>query len=188
MPLDITFTLSDKDLERFQRIVDKAKSLTQDQKSASQIEKVAANLIKEARNAELPQFVGERLLKLQVLLDMINDKEWKLSEEERRQILSALAYFCDAEDLIPDHIPGIGFLDDAMYVEIVIRELRSEIESYEEFSRFRTAEEQRRKKLGLDIHVGREEWLADQRAVLHSRMRKNRQARAASPVWRMSLF
>ncbi len=89
-------------------------------------------------------------------------------------MLGALVYFCDPEDLIPDHIPGLGFLDDAIYVELVIRELKAEIESYEEFVEYRAAEEQRRAAAGEDTKVGREEWLADKRAALHARMRKRR--------------
>ena len=46
-----------------------------------------------------------------------------LTEEEKKSIRGALYYFVDPEDVIPDHIPGIGFLDDAMYAEIVIKEL-----------------------------------------------------------------
>jgi uncharacterized membrane protein YkvA (DUF1232 family) len=57
----------------------------------------------------------------------------------------ALIYFCNPEDLIPDHIPGLRFLDSAIYVELVIRKLRNEVESYEEFSEYRVAEEARRR-------------------------------------------
>ena len=86
--------------------------------------------------------------------------------------MNALDYFCDTEDLIPDHLPGLGFIDDAIYVEIVIRELQAEIESYEEFCAFRAAEEIRRKEKGEDTHVKRDEWLADKRATLHARMHR----------------
>ena len=112
--------------------------------------------------------------KLPLVINMVGDQEWQLSEEERKRVLGALVYFCDPEDLIPDHIPGLGFIDDAIYVEIVIRELQAEIESYEEFCEFRSAEENRRKENGQDPHVQREEWLADKRAALHARMRKRR--------------
>jgi uncharacterized membrane protein YkvA (DUF1232 family) len=95
-------------------------------------------------------------------------------------------YFCDPEDLIPDHIPGIGFLDDAIYVELVIRELKAEIESYEEFCNFRIAEEKRRKDQGLDPYVEREAWLSDKRAALHARMRKRRRSSGAGGGgWRL---
>ena len=146
MPLDITFTLSDQDLEHFQAIVDKAKSAMENTQNAEQIEAAARQLINDAKSTELPEFIGTRLTKLQVVIDMVADEEWQLSEEERTRVLGALIYFCDPEDLIPDHIPGLGFLDDAIYVELVIRELHAEIESYEEFCSFRSAEEKRREE------------------------------------------
>ena len=188
MPLDVTFTLSDDDLERFQSIVDKARSALETENAARQIEDAARKLIKEIDAANLPDFISSRMQKLGVVLDMINDDEWQLSEDERRQVLSALAYLVDSEDLIPDHIPGLGFLDDAIYAEIVINELRNEIEPYEEFCAFRNAEETRRKGRGEDVSVGREEWLADKRAALHARMRKRRQAPGGNNRWRMRLW
>lgn len=183
MPLDITFTLSDADLDHFQAIVDKAKSAKE---SNADIEAAARRLITEAGTADLPPFIGDRLAKLEVIIDMVSDEEWKLSDEERQRVLGALIYFCDPEDLIPDHVPGLGFLDDAIYVELVIRELKAEIESYEEFVKFRAAEEKRRADKGLDTKVGREEWLADKRASLHARMRKRRRSgMSGNGGWRL---
>ncbi len=190
MPLDITFTLSDQDLDHFQKIVDKAKSAMATDQSAAQIEAAAKQLIVDASSTDLPEFIADRLAKLDTVINMVGDEEWQLREDERSRILGALVYFCDPEDLIPDHIPGLGFLDDAIYVELVIRELRAEIESYEEFCQFRDAEEKRRTDQGLDPHVEREEWLADKRAALHTRMRKRRSSRSSGGSssgggWRM---
>jgi uncharacterized membrane protein YkvA (DUF1232 family) len=136
-------------------------------------------LIDDAKSSDLPEFIGSRLEKLQVVINMIGDDEWQLSDDERNRVIGALIYFCDPEDLIPDHVPGFGFLDDAIYVEIIIRELSAEIESYEEFCTFRVAEEARRKEAGEDPHVEREAWLADKRAALHARMRKRRRGSSA---------
>ena len=183
MPLDITFTLSDSDLEHFQAIVDKAKSAIEDTQDAESIETAARQLITDAKSDDLPGFIGERLAKLELVINMIGDQEWQLSDEEREHVLGALVYFCNPDDLIPDHIPGLGFLDDAIYVELVIRELQAEVDSYEEFCEFRSAEEDRRKRNGLDPHVQREEWLADKRAALHARMRKRRPK--AGGGWRL---
>ncbi len=185
MPLDITFTLSDQDLDHFQGIVDKAKSAMEGGESNASIEAAARALISDAKSTDLPEFIADRLTKLEVVINMVSDEEWRLSEEERNRVLGALVYFCDPEDLIPDHIPGLGFLDDAIYVEIVIRELSAEIESYEEFCQFRSAEEARRKETGADPHVEREEWLADKRAALHARMRKRRRVYSGGGGWRL---
>lgn len=185
MPLDITFTLSDQDLEHFQGIVDKAKSAMEGGESNASIEAAARQLISDAKSTDLPEFIADRLTKLEVVINMVSDEEWQLSEKERNRVLGALIYFCDPEDLIPDHVPGLGFLDDAIYVEIVIRELSAEIESYEEFCTFREAEEARRKESGQDPHVEREEWLADKRAALHARMRKRRHSASVGSGWRL---
>lgn len=185
MPLDITFTLSDQDLEHFQAIVDKAKSAMESGQSDEQIEAAARQLISDAKSTNLPDFIADRLSKLEVVINMVGDEEWQLSEEERKRVLGALVYFCDPEDLIPDHIPGLGFLDDAIYVEIVIRQLKNEIDSYEEFCAFRSSEEKRRRDKGLDPHVEREEWLADKRASLHSRMRRRRSSMGGGGGWRL---
>ncbi len=81
MPLDITFTLSDQDLEHFQAIVDKAKSAMEGGQSEDQIVSAASKLIDDAKSTDLPEFIGDRLTKLQVVIDMVGDAEWRLSDE-----------------------------------------------------------------------------------------------------------
>ncbi|MDZ7768715.1 MAG: YkvA family protein [Woeseiaceae bacterium] len=128
MPLDITFTLSDQDLDHFQDIVDKAKAAMKNELDDKEVEEAARKLIDEARAAsDLPEFIADRLSKLQVVINMLGDTEWKLGDEDRKRVLGALVYFCHAEDVIPDSVPGLGFLDDAIYVELVLRELKAEI-------------------------------------------------------------
>ena len=89
MPLDITFTLSDQDLDHFQSIVDKAKSAMESDKNAQHIEEAATKLIEEARAAELPEFIAERLIKLQVVINMLGDTEGS-SPRSRRRCSSAM--------------------------------------------------------------------------------------------------
>lgn len=184
MSIDITFTLSNDDLQRFEDIVAKARDLVETEDNAKKVEDAAQEMIEQANNSELPEFIAERILKLETLLNMVQDEEWKLEDEERKRILSALSYFALAEDLIPDHIPGVGFLDDAIYTEIIIQELDSELRLYNEFCQYRIAEENRRRGRGLDSKVGREDWLADKRSVLHSRMRSRRSGGRGGHRWR----
>ena len=174
MPLDVTFTLSDKDLDRFKTIIESAGAAMESPQTAAQIEAAVNQLIEDASATELPDFIADRLQKLQILLNMVNDQEWQLTDEEKARILGALVYLCDPNDVI--------------YVELIIQELDEEFRAYQEFCVFRTAEENRRRNRGLDPYVGREDWLADRRSVLHSRMRASRGGRGTARSWRRRLF
>ena len=190
MALTITFELGDADVEHFLAMAREAQdALKTSGMSPDKITGGVRELFKQAHATNLPEFISTRLTKLETLVDMVEDDEWKLEGEDLERVLNAIAYFADPEDLIPDRVPGIGFLDDAIMAELVVESLEGEITAYEEFCAFRTAEEKRRKNQGLDTDVGREDWLADQRAVLHNRMRKRRAERAASsPISRIKLF
>ena len=119
---------------------------------------------------------------------MIRDTEWKLTEAERQSIRGALYYFVDPDDLIPEHIPGIGFLDDAMYAEIIVQELKTEIKMYQEFCQFRISEENRQRNKGIDPHVGREDWISEKRTMLHARMRERRSLSTGGRGLRIRIF
>lgn len=189
MPINISFTICDEDLNRFRTLVARVKESLDKEENVKRIEDAAAELMEKAREKDLPQFVEERLLKLEILLNMVKDEDWQLDENERKAILGALAYFSEGDDLISDQIPALGFLDDALYTELILDELEDEMRTYNEFCHFRIAEENRRRNRGLDPKVGREDWLADKRAALHSRMRDRRVGREATPQrWCVGLF
>ncbi len=188
MSFDITITLSEEDIQRFQQSIDEGRHIVADPDAAERVEELAADLIEKVREIDLPSFISDRLLKLQILINMIRDSEWQLDPEDRTVIRSVLYYFVNPDDVIPDHVPGLGFLDDALYAEIVIQELSNEIRSYQEFCQFRIAEETRLNKLGLDTRVGREDWLASKRAALHARMRERQRLAKGGRGLRMRLL
>jgi uncharacterized membrane protein YkvA (DUF1232 family) len=174
MTLKVTFELADADLEHFRIIMREAREVAR-QKSRDDILGAAESLLVKVRGADVPDFVGDRLERIQLLVDMIRDADWKLPVEETARVLNALAYFSEPEDLIPDHVPGLGFLDDAIMVELVARELRHEVDAYKDFCAFRTGEEARRRQIGEPFdEVTKEQYLASRRVQLHKRIRNRR--------------
>jgi uncharacterized membrane protein YkvA (DUF1232 family) len=136
MAYKLTIELSERDLKHFRRELRRAREsvgIADDE----EILGAAAELVASLRRTELPDFVTARLEKLELMLAMMRDDDWELDEQERNPVLSALAYLCDPEDVIPDNIPGIGLLDDAVMIELAFRELRHEIDAYEDFCRYR---------------------------------------------------
>ena len=128
----------------------------------------------------MPEFVRERIQKLETFVAMIEDSEWQIPSEERTEVLSALAYFSDPEDLVPDHIPVLGFLDDAIMIELVAEEFKDDFEAFEEFCAYRTREEGR----SGDTTITRDEWLESKRHELHSRMKNRRSSRSRRSSFR----
>ena len=71
--------------------------------------------------------------------------------------------------------PVLGMVDDAIMLELVLRELQHELDGYEEFDAFRRAEARQRDKPGTHRAVSREDWLQSRREALHARIRERRE-------------
>lgn len=173
MALRVSFDLDDNDLKHFRLIMREARHAAV-RATPEDIVAGATGLLEKVGATQVPQFVSERLEKLGLMIRMLTDTEWRLPSQESTRVLSALAYFCDPDDLIPDDIPGLGFLDDAIMIELVVRELKHEIDAYRDFCDFRSRQSPPPGAKGRSPEVTREEWLAERRKDLQSRMRRRR--------------
>jgi uncharacterized membrane protein YkvA (DUF1232 family) len=172
MSLKIDLELSDEDLQYFRGAMDSA----WDRNAArpdNEILEEARRLLQEANRHNAPEYVRKRFADLGTLIDMLGDPEWPLEEDDRRRIVVAVSYFADPADVIPDKIPGLGFLDDALMAELVIRELEHELRGYREFCEYRANEQTYRRK----EHVSREDWLAAKRRQIYLRIKRRRAER-----------
>lgn len=169
MSIEISFELEEPDLEYFREHIRSACAEVAGLRDEEIIEKADA-LLKEITVAKVPEFVRERFQRLRILIGMLIDQEWALETDERKNVLDALAYFANPHDLIPDGVPVLGYIDDAIMVELVSQELRHEIEAYNDFCAFRASEAARNREGSL------EEYLANRRRALHARMRRRRTA------------
>ncbi len=169
--MKIAFELSQSDLEHFREVMTKARQAASN-KDVKDIVNAAAELLEQVNRSTTSDFIRDRMNTLETLIGMVMDQGWGLVEEDRKRVVEALAYFSEAEDLIPDDIPGLGFLDDAIMVEIVSRELHHEIQAYRDFVVYRAAEAARQGAESEEVE--RSDWLETRRQQLHSRMRRRR--------------
>ena len=73
------------------------------------------------------------LAMLRLIRAFCSGKYKKISWESLISIIVAVAYFASPLDLIPDFLPGIGYLDDAMIVRAVYRSVRVELDRFMEW-------------------------------------------------------
>ncbi len=175
MGLKVTFELDDKDLRYFRANMKQVQSAAQ-QLTETEVLAKAEAMVEEVKAAKVPAFVRQRVDQLNSLIDMVRDSEWNLADKERNNVVAALAYFADPQDMIPDHIPVLGFIDDAIMIELVVSELKPEIDAFKDFARYRKEEKARNR----NPDITRDEWLAVKRRDLHARMRRRRSSRSRS--------
>ena len=187
MTIKLTIEIGSSDLKHFRRAMRKAK---QSVRSADddEIIRAAGDLFQQLNKSTLPGFIRHRLSRLEDMVLMVQDEEWSLPKTDTSRVMAALAYFCDPEDLIPDDVPALGYLDDAIMVELVLEELKHENEAYTDFREYRDSYHERYKGGNKSR---RKERLRKKREQLHARMRRRKQRdreRAAhsaqpSPLW-----
>jgi len=173
----ISFELDESDLNHFRLIMKEARQAAS-RLPPEDIVAAAEELLADVKESSAPGFIVDRLQNLRLMIQMLSDIEWRLPHQEATRVLNALAYFAEPDDLIPDTIPGLGFLDDAIMVELVVRELKHEIEAYSDFCGYR---ERLTQEQGHAAKISREGWLDNRRKELQIRMRRRRKRSLKSP-------
>ena len=177
--MKFTLELSDRDLGFFREALKKSRHAVRDADEQDIIEAVS-DVLEEIRSKDpLPDFVARRIPKLDSMIGMLRDDEWQLPAAERERLLATFVYFADPEDILPDDIPVIGYLDDVIIIELVIRELRHVREAYEDFCRYRD-EYDKRFSTGQEPAVRRDR-IDRKRQQLHQRMKRRLSKTRKSP-------
>jgi uncharacterized membrane protein YkvA (DUF1232 family) len=143
MAFKITFSLDEQDSKYFHELYRAAKKNAK-QEDAPRVMSEVRSLISRVRSAvKVPNFVADAITTLEDLMQMLEDKDYALPRTVAESAIAGLAYFANPQDAIPDHIPALGFLDDAIMISFVAEEFRHELWGYRKFRTFRNSAEQR---------------------------------------------
>ncbi len=141
--LKIVFELDAEDLDHFRGLFRKARrnAAKLDEKK---VIRDGQDLVKKIQKSKkTPHFVRKAVEPLDDLTQLLKDDDYAVPAGTRREILATLAYFSDPQDLIPDSIPGLGYLDDAIMTRLLEEEFEAELWGYRKFRTFRERAEQR---------------------------------------------
>jgi len=146
-------------------------------------------IIKEVQSALTKQkaivqvaYVLNHIAVLENMLNMLIDKKWHLPRQDKQYVLSALQYFTENNDVIPDDIPVVGLLDDCIVIDIVVEKIIDELRSYNEFSKAAKI------YASNDEYYSVDKWIETKKREMYSRLRHRRSRRLGSSRTRGTSF
>lgn len=147
-----------------------------------QLTGVARRVLRTAAAGGESPFIRSRLRRAAEMRAMVADAAWTLDATTSGRVHELLAYLDGPGGLIPDDVPVIGMLDDALLVDIAMDTLRDELDDYAEFRRYRHGEAVR---LGVEdsaVEAGRAQWneVRDAERRLERQLHRVRQGEYAS--------
>ena len=122
MNISKIFRLTEEDKAEYKLLIDKI-----DLNDASKIIDMLNSKLATMTTSKSLNSIETDLIKYVSVLLNIYQTYPDLTDSIKRRIIFALSYFCDSNDDIPDVVPEIGYLDDAVVARWVIESVGQEL-------------------------------------------------------------
>ena len=122
MNISKIFQLTEEDKAEYKLLIDKI-----DLNDASKIIDMLNSKLDTMTTSKSLNSIETDLIKYVSVLLNIYQTYPDLTDSIKRRIIFALSYFCDSNDDIPDVVPEIGYLDDAVVARWVIESIGQEL-------------------------------------------------------------
>ena len=122
MNISKIFELTDEDKAKYQLMIDKI-----DLSKSSEIINTLNSKLDNLIDLKTLNSIETDLIKNVSVLLNIYQTYPDLTDSIKRRIIFAISYFCNSDDDIPDIVPEIGYLDDAVVARWVIESIGKEL-------------------------------------------------------------
>ena len=122
MNISKIFELTDEDKAKYQLMIDKI-DLSKSSEIINTLNSKLDNLIDLKK---LNSIETDLIKNVSVLLNIYQTYP-DLTDSIKRRIIFAISYFCNSDDDIPDIVPEIGYLDDAVVARWVVESIGKEL-------------------------------------------------------------
>jgi hypothetical protein len=122
MNISKIFQLTEEDKAHYLRLIDKIDL----RKSSEIIQSLNLKLDNLVSSKKLNTIETDLIKNVSVLLSIYQTYP-DLTESIKKRIIFAISYFCDSDDDIPDIVPDIGYLDDAVVARWIIDSISADL-------------------------------------------------------------
>lgn len=154
--------LEDRELERFNGLL--ADLGRPEPFGRDQIVTAARDLYDPRLGHDAPPCIAIRLAHAAPLDSLVRDEGWAPEGASLAAARAVLAYLQRPDDLIPDWVPQVGRLDDAIVVDVAWTRIGDELEGYRDFCRLRLLEARLRGEAPGRFRFERGDWREARRA------------------------
>ena len=122
MNISKIFQLTEEDKAHYLTLIDKIDL----NKSSEIIQSLDLKLNDLVSSKKLNTIETDLIKNVSVLLSIYQTYP-DLTESIKKRIIFAISYFCDSDDDIPDIVPDIGYLDDAVVARWIIDSISADL-------------------------------------------------------------
>ena len=122
MNISKIFQLTEEDKAHYLTLIDKIDL----NKSSEIIQSLDLKLNNLVSSKKLNTIETDLIKNVSVLLSIYQTYP-DLTESIKKRIIFAISYFCDSDDDIPDIVPDIGYLDDAVVARWIIDSISADL-------------------------------------------------------------
>ncbi len=126
--------------------------------------------------------IHSRLSQADLLRRMLQDADWNTPASLAQRAERLLRYVTRTDDLIPDDMPVLGHLDDALLVEMSWPEFAGEAQDYRDFCQFRATTDFPRGSSSELRAAWESHCLAEANALLHRQLIRDRGYARVAPL------
>ncbi|TAN05599.1 MAG: hypothetical protein EPN38_10570 [Rhodanobacteraceae bacterium] len=182
-------SFSEADLQRFNAAAARVAPGTPALDSV-QIAAAARRLSRAVGSGSESRFIRTRQRRAGETRALLADTAWTCEPGLRARMQALIAYMDQGPGLIPADVPVIGGLDAALLVDLAMEHLRSELDEYADFCRYRLGESARTGVPVERVAIDRERWQKEraEELRLERQMRRARGTPYAKGVGPGSVF
>lgn len=159
------YSFTEADLARFNACV-AAVSPSTPALDSRQIAAAARRLSRAVGGGNESRFIRSRLRRAGEMRALLRDPEWSCEQALQQRMATIVAYMEGGPGLVPDDVPVIGGLDDALLVDLAMETLRGELDEYADFCRYRVGEAARLGVAPSAVPINREAWRVERETEL----------------------